>query len=255
MYVRHEQEVVDQVLALAAAGVPKLRIANELGLAPMTVRRWIASGGARQQGPPPCTEEVCATRDQVDRAAYAYLLGQYLGDGWIDRNGRRGVERLAIACCATYPGIVDEVQRAVVAVNPTRRAGRVRRPGVVVVQSYSKHWHCLFPQVGAGPKHLRPIVLESWQEAIVFREYPRALVRGLIHSDGWRGINRVRGANGRRYEYTRYQFTNLSADIQDIFKRACDVIGVEWRQMTRTDVAVSRRASVALLDAFVGQKF
>ena len=36
MYVRHEQEVVDQVLALAAAGVPKLRIARQLGLGPAT---------------------------------------------------------------------------------------------------------------------------------------------------------------------------------------------------------------------------
>ncbi|MFI9836970.1 helix-turn-helix domain-containing protein [Nonomuraea sp. NPDC051941] len=49
----------------------------------------------------------------------------------------------------------------------------------------------LFPQHGPGKKHERPIVLEPWQREIV-SAHPGRFVRGLIHSDGWRGTNRVR---------------------------------------------------------------
>ena len=48
MYVHHDQAVVDRVLALAAAGVPKLTIANDLGINVKTVRRWVATDGVRQ---------------------------------------------------------------------------------------------------------------------------------------------------------------------------------------------------------------
>lgn len=254
MYVRHEQAVVDDVLAQAAAGVPTLRIAGNSGISPSTVRRWVALGGARPSRPPPCTPAACTARDALDRPAYAYLLGQYLGDGWIDLNGRGGVLRLVISCSAVYPGIVNEVQRAMEVVMPTSRVGRAHRQGVTAVYAYSKHWRCLFPQAAPGHKHERPIELEAWQRQIAFDESPELFVRGLIHSDGWRGQNRVRGASGKRYEYSRYQFTNVSPDIRALFTGALDLLEIEWRRMTEYDVAVSRRASVAALDEFVGPK-
>jgi hypothetical protein len=256
MYVRHGQEVVDEVLALAAAGVPKLRIARTMGVNVGTVRSWVNSGGVRRAGTARCAagDADCRVRRAADPAAYSYLLGQYLGDGWIDLNGRRGVYRLVIACCASYPGIVDEVQRAIEHVVPDNRVGRVPRQGVVNVQAYSTHWCCLFPQAGPGKKHERPIVLEAWQEQIALSDHPREFLRGLVQSDGCRAINRVRGSNGQRYEYPRYQFTNVSDDIRAIFVSACEIVGVEARRMNRYTVAVSRRDEVAVLDAFIGPK-
>ncbi|HWL43457.1 MAG TPA: helix-turn-helix domain-containing protein [Ilumatobacter sp.] len=254
MYVRHEQAVVDEVLALAARGVPVLRIATQLGISRSTVRGWLAGGGTHAVRAAPCTSARCPVRDVVDRRAYSYLLGQYLGDGWIDLNGRRGVYRLVISCSAIYPDIVDEVQAAIEAVMPMNRVGRVARPGVTAVQAYSKHWRCLFPQATPGHKHARPIVLETWQAEIALVEHPEQFVRGLIHSDGWRGVNKVRGASGKHYEYSRYQFTNVSADIRALFTSALDRLGIEWRQMNAYNVAVSRRGSVAALDEFVGEK-
>ena len=201
-----------------------------------------------------CTDDDCPIRHRLDPEAYSYLFGQYLGDGWVDLNGRRGVYRLVISCCAAYPGIVDEVQRAIEKVVPDNRVGRVPRQGVVNVQAYSTHWRCLVPQAAPGKKHERRIALEPWQESIALVDHPRLFLRGLIHSDGCRAINRVKGANGRPYEYPRYQFTNRSDDIRVLFQRACDVVGVEWRRMNRVNVAVSRRESVALVDTFVGPK-
>ena len=79
-------------------------------------------------------------------------------------------------------------------------------------------------------------------------------MRGLIHSDGWRGMNRVRGANGSPYAYPRYQFSNRSGDIRQLFVRACDALGVQTRRMNAWTISVAHRDSVALLDEFVGPK-
>jgi hypothetical protein len=82
---------------------------------------------------------------------------------------------------------------------------------------------------------------------------PRPLLRGLIHSDGWRGMNRV-CVKGKRYAYPRYQFSNRSDDIRRIFTDACDLLGVDWRPWTRWHISVAKRESVAMLDEFIGPK-
>jgi hypothetical protein len=82
-----------------------------------------------------------------------------------------------------------------------------RCQGCTEVKSTSKHWPCLFPQHGPGRKHDRTIELAPWQRAIV-EAHPGDFARGLFHSDGWRGVNRVRRplADGDRwYEYARYR--------------------------------------------------
>ena len=150
MYIRHSQDVVDEVVVLARAGVPKLRIARIVGVDVGTVRAWIASDGVRASRGVRCTGDDCPLRRRLDPEAYSYLFGQYLGDGWVDLNGRRGVYRLVISCCAAYPRIVDEVQRAIETVLPDNRVGRVPRQGVVNVQAYSTHWRCLLPQAAPG---------------------------------------------------------------------------------------------------------
>ncbi len=110
----------------------------------------------------------------------------------------------------------------------------------------------MFPQHGPGPKHKRQIELADWQAAIA-AEHPDLLLRGLIHSDGWRGSNRVT-VRGRTYTYPRYQFTNVSEDILGIFARACDLCGVTWRRMNWQTISVARRDDVARLDRVIGLK-
>lgn len=153
-----------------------------------------------------------------------------------------------------YPQIIGECREATQAVLPCNRVGTQpkRDENCCDVWCYSRHLRCLFPQHGKGPKHLRSIQLEHWQRRIVDAR-PELLVRGLIHSDGCRFTNRVR-VGRRTYLYPRYKFSNASADIREIFCRACDQLGVEWRQMNARNVAVSRRGSVEVLDRFVGPK-
>lgn len=194
--------------------------------------------------------------DPLDGPAYAYLLGLYLGDGCITM-GRKGVYALQIACCNDWPGLIDAAGAAASAVMPSSSVFRVSRQGCTSVNSWSKHWPCLFPQHGPGPKHLRRIALAPWQQQIV-DAFPGDFARGLFHSDGCRFTNRVRRplADGDRwYEYPRYMFTNESSDIREICGATLDHLGVAWRYSRRNAISVARREAVARLDEFVGPKY
>jgi hypothetical protein len=188
-------------------------------------------------------------------AAYAYLLGIYLGDGCLTPLPR-GVYRLRIACDLKYTAIIDEIATQIVIVSGARRVGFTHGVGYVEVSAYWKHWLCLFPQHGPGRKHERKITLAPWQKEIVVSR-PKALVRGLIHSDGNRHINKVNRSfeSGiRRYQYTRYMFTNASTDILMIFTDTLDSLGIHWTQTTARVISVARREDVSYLDTFVGAK-
>jgi hypothetical protein len=128
---------------------------------------------------------------------------------------------------------------------------------VVLVQCGWKRWPEAFPQHGPGRKHERPIVLAPWQQEIV-DAYPGPFVRGLIHSDGCRTVNRftTKLPSGRvaEYAYPRYFFSNLSADIRQLFVDACARLGVRTTQSNPRNISVSHRDSVAVLEELVGPK-
>jgi hypothetical protein len=190
---------------------------------------------------------ICrGTTEDIPPGPYAYLLGLYLGDGYIASH-RRGVYKLRITCCDAYPSLMADCALAMAEILPNR-VGRVRRTGCTDLYTYSKHWPCLLPQHGPGHKHDRDIALLEWQRSIVDR-FPAPLLRGLIHSDGCRVLNKV---NGRAYP--RYEFSNASPDIHNLFTRACDLMGVEWRPRSLRVLSVARRSSVRLLDEFIGPK-
>jgi len=142
-------------------------------------------------------------------------------------------------------------------VMPTSSVFCVHQRGCTIVKSTSKHWPCLFPQHGPGRKHTRKIELEKWQLAIV-QQYPGEFAKGLFHSDGWRGVNRVRRGlvdGDRWYEYPRYLFKNESMDILRLCGEALDQLAVAWRYSRRNTISVARREAVARLDEFVGPKY
>ena len=106
-------------------------------------------------------------------------------------------------------------------------------------------------------KHLRPIVLEEWQQFVV-EDHPKEFIRGLIHSDGCRVTNwttRIVAGEKKRYEYPRYHFTNESTDIMNLFTATLDTLGIEWRMNNRNTASIARRDPVAYLDEFVGPKY
>ena len=184
--------------------------------------------------------------------SYAYLLGMYLGDGCLSVN--RGRVLLRIALDLRYPRVIDDCWVAMALTMPKHRPGFVRSSSAdcVHVQACGKLWLHAFPQHGPGRKHERTIALQRWQQDIVKR-HPGDFVRGLIHSDGCRTINRFKTKlpSGRvaEYAYARYFFSNLSADIRGLFCGTCDALGVRWTLSNPRNVSVAHRPSVARLDA------
>ena len=193
-----------------------------------------------------------------DRWSYSYLLGLYLGDGYVQTRPRRVAQQLVIACDARYPEIIDSCWAAMQLVMPGCHIGFYETQFECIrVVGGSRRWTEAFPQHGAGRKHERSIVPEPWQREIV-DAFPREFLRGLIHSDGCRTINRfdTRLPSGRvaHYEYPRYFFSTLSPDIRGLFCEYCERLGIRWTKSNRRNISVSHRKSVALLDEFVGPK-
>jgi hypothetical protein len=247
----HRQEEVRAVEALGAQGLNASEVARRTGIARSTVRHWIAGnlpGAAAHGACPRCggPHDLAS----LPPATYAYAFGMYLGDGCILKHPR-GVWRLEITLDDKYPAIVMECANAIAALLPDKRVAVVANHGrgrFVVVRSYSKAWPCLFPQHGPGRKHERHIALEPWQERIVDAQ-PERFVRGLLHSDGCRVLNRVNGK-----AYPRYHFTQVSDDIRRLFCRSLQRLAIDYTWNDARNVSIARRASVARLDEFVGPK-
>jgi hypothetical protein len=244
----HPAGLRQEALALVAAGANDCEIARELGLPRTTVRDWRRPRYVPEPAMP-CPRCWRPSRRPIlfTEADYAELLGLYLGDGYIVRTGRS--DRLRIFLDTSYTGIVADTEALLRRSFPEHSVGvfRTRKGTTTIVSLYCTHLACLFPQHGAGRKHLRPIALEGWQTDIVARE-PWRFLRGCIRSDGCTFVNRT-----GPYEYLSYEFSNRSGQIRELFMDACDLVNVEYRAYRRY-VRIYRRGSVALMLENVGRK-
>ncbi|WP_037668706.1 helix-turn-helix domain-containing protein [Streptomyces griseus] len=246
-----------QALALVSQGRSLNSVSKETGISRSAISRWLVRIDPLERTPP-CFRCRDTPGMPEDTAAYAYLLGLYLGDGYIISKPRQ--HYLMITCTASWPGLIDAAEAAMRGVLPWPNVTRLQRAGCVDVKSFTKHWTCVFPQHGPGKKHERRIALEPWQQVITDAD-PWEFIRGLIHSDGCRLTNwttrMVRGER-KRYEYPRYFFTNVSDDIRSLYTDTLDKVGIEWTLCTRHgnpyNISVAQKASVALLDTHVGPK-
>ena len=254
------QDEVDAVRDLHAFGLNDCQISRELNIPRGTLRGWLyprhperrilaeARRAARA-----C--QRCNGTESSLSVDYVYLLGLYLGDGCISGN-RKGVWKLRIFQDQRYRGLISECVLAMSAVTRSR-VSVVPSIGCVEIGAYWKHWVHLFPQAGPGPKWLRRIALEPWQKTLT-NAYPAQLIRGLVHSDGCRFLNRIKhmkdGTLVGYYAYPRYSFSNNSDDIRLLFTEACDQLNVHWTQTRKYTVSVSRNEDVKFLDRFIGPK-
>jgi hypothetical protein len=243
----------EAVRSLIDKGLSDSNIARTTDVGKGTVRRW------RTAATPPLTvvrSRVVDSWSVRDARAYCYLLGAYLGDGTVCV--QRGVW-IQIVNDRRYPGISGEIRKAMETTFPGRASRShpsTTGESDVLCMSHPAVLRA-FPQHGPGRKHRRPIVLADWQRELT-HAYPGSLVRGLIHSDGCRVINRfsTKLPSGRvgHYAYVRYFFSNLSADIRQIFTEHCELLGIRVTQSNHRNLTVSHRHSVAILEELVGPK-
>lgn len=244
-----------RVKQLSASGLSDYQVARLTAVPRGTVLRW------RRRDTPPRVSFVPVDAEdwQVqDVPSYVYLLGCYLGDGHLTLKPPR-CWTLRIACDRLYPQIIHEIHAAMSATFPERRSSQIHASSGAseVVSICHPAIGRAFPQHGPGRKHLRRIRLTAWQRQLT-SEHPEALIRGLIHSDGCRVVNRFKTKlpSGRvaEYAYVRYFFSNLSADIREIFIEHCRLLGIRVTQSNHRNLTVSHRHSVAKLERFVGPK-
>jgi hypothetical protein len=170
----HSADKVREVFRLRREGVIQRDIADRTGVSLGQVRKWLHAGEEAVLAGPMRAAEIahdangCSLIADLSPRPYAYLLGQYLGDGCLVRM-RRHVYKLAVTTCDDYPAIREETLRAFRSVMPDRSVNLAVKQGCADVYAYSKHWPCVFPQHGAGPKHKRPIRLADWQADIALR--------------------------------------------------------------------------------------
>lgn len=241
-------DVRNEALRLVAAGVNDCEVSRRLGVPRTTVRDW-----RRPSYVPKARDGRCPRCGKPSRAIvvaaddYAELLGLYLGDGHIAQLAR--AQRLRLFLDARYRVVVDEAEALLRRCFPDNGVRRVQfHAGTeVVLDVYSSHLVCLFPQHGPGKKHERPIVLEPWQGELV-GEAPWASLRGCIRSDGCVFVNRT-----GRYEYLSYGFSNHSSDILDLFETTCRALGLRPRRYAQA-IRLNRRDDVARLLEHVGTK-
>ncbi len=118
----HPQATVDRARRLSQQGLIDREVSQITGVPLRTVRKWRtgtrrAPGKVRKGREPGCPR---CTERPLDEPAYAYLLGLYLGDGWLTL-GSRDVFALNIACCDDWPGLLSAAKSAMSAVMPASR--------------------------------------------------------------------------------------------------------------------------------------
>jgi hypothetical protein len=242
---------LERVRDLIAEGHSVAETARRAGIPRGTVRTWL-SGGLEDKINAPSAhhapDELCPYVRDLSESTYSYLLGLYLGDGHLSRFPRDAY-KLRIYQDDKYPFLIHQCRIAMRWTVPNV-VNLAQRQGCKEIYSFSKHWICLLPQHGDGRKHKRVIALVPWKQWVAVERQPHMLLRGLIHSDGCRYQNRI----GKKYSYASYGFSNRSDDIRAIFATACKRLGIHCRQEGSWKIAVTRRADVEKLDAFIGPK-
>ena len=120
---------VSFALELVRAGWNDCEIAREMGIPRRTIRDW-RSGRTpdfdRVRTQPGRGARGCAVCDgdplRLPHAAFTYLLGLYLGDGYIAAH-HRGVFRLRIVCANAYPELIGLCHAAMAEVLPNKVSG------------------------------------------------------------------------------------------------------------------------------------
>ncbi len=222
-----------------AEGASQRQIARELGVDKSTIHYWIKhafSTGTR------AAEELSHLKIiewcNKHSAEYAYLLGCYLGDGHIVIMPR--TQKLSIYNDNRYPDIIQDQNIALQKIFPNNKITNYQQlySRCLEVNVHNKFLSKLFPQHGPGKKHDRDVSLQDWQWDIVWKE-PECFIKGLIDSDGSYYLQTQRNANGMVHAGMRYQFTNKSLDIIDMYLIVMDKLNISVHPTTRKNGTIN----------------
>lgn len=238
----------DKVLDLHNKGFSKSQISRDTDIPRGTISEWIINppkfitGDKRKGGLN--IKEIILKNDEFKKR-YSYILGLYLGDGYINKCKR--TYRLRISLDKKYDSLNSYVKDVLGKLFPDNSIHDVDYGNYLDIGLYSKQMVELFPQHGAGKKHERKIELLKWQESVVDHQ---ELLKGLVHSDGCYSYH-----SGDKVKHHIYTFTNMSEDIHRIFVSCCNKLGIVSRYNKKNGVTgVYSRKEVSKLHELIGDK-
>jgi DNA-binding transcriptional regulator WhiA len=227
-------------------GLNKTEISKIIDIPRTTISDWIKKK--------PNFEKVIINFNPKDyvtsnnlKNTYSYILGLYLGDGYINQMKNKRTYRLRIFNDVKYDNlnkyIISELQKLFF----NNKVGFVDSKTWLSIYVYSNKLPLLFPQHGSGKKHNRKIELFDWQKDIISYKY---LLMGLFHSDGCYYFNNIKGK-----KYESYSFSNKSKDIYEIFQNCCKSLNIEYTKSPKTpNTEIRQRNSVEYLKNNIGTK-
>jgi hypothetical protein len=171
--------------------------------------------------------------------SYNYLLGMYLGDGYIIKIRR--VFSLKIYNDIKYDKLNEYIYNTIKKIFPLNNIMKQKRQNHIITYVYSNTIPELFPQLGKGLKKNRKIKLYDWQKNIIDYKY---LFSGLLHSDGSIYYDR---------KYKMCCFGNTSKDILKIFKLCCNKLNLKFTE-TNNKIFIRNRSNIKWIDENIGDK-
>jgi hypothetical protein len=132
---------VETVRELLGEGLKIAEITRRVGVSRWTVRNWMTTGfdnvlhGRLDSSGEDVRCDFCPYVRDLSETSYAYLLGLYLGDGYIASHPR-GVYRLRIFQDNKYPFLIHQCAIAMNWVIPSR-IGFVQKDGCIEIASAS----------------------------------------------------------------------------------------------------------------------
>ena len=178
---------------------------------------------------------------------YSYILGLYLGDGYINQMPRTW--KLRFFLNGKYEELNNFAVNQLKRIFPENVINPYRHPkhDMITIYVHSKKIPLLFPQMGEGMKHTRKIKLMKWQEEIII---PRFFIMGLFHSDGSYYIR-----NQNDIKYPSYDFRNESDDLHNLFKKYCEILGISCTFSTKPkNTHIYKRDDVNMMLEIIGTK-
>lgn len=174
---------------------------------------------------------------------YSYILGLYLGDGYINKMKR--TYRLRIFNDIKYDSLNKYIIKNLEKLFLKNKVSTAIRQNTVSIGVYNNYLPILFPQHGKGKKSDREIKLYKWQKDIISERY---LLMGLLHSDGCYYKNTI----GNK-KYSSYGFSNLSNDIHKIFQNSCKKLNISYTK-SGVNTHIRNRKSVEYIEKNIGDK-
>lgn len=240
MYKKYDIKLIDNIITEIENGNSKLSLSKKYNIPRGTINYWCKNKDKN------ISEKPIDILD-LDSISYSYILGVYLGDGHINKMLR--TYRLRFFLDSRQDLVIEECVKHLKILFPSNSVNVIStKYNYVIITLYSNNIPYIFPQHGKGEKYKRKIKLNDKQKKII--KYNQ-LMKGLFHSDGSYFI--------ALSKYPRYQFTNKSKDLIDLFGKCLIKNNITPKIRKRKngiyDIQIQNKKDVSIMYKLVGEKY